>query len=432
MTESKGSSAVLSGGGISASPIQAKLGWRPAADGSLRLAWQTEIDAASESQRWLANVDARTGELLDSDDLVIHDDVQHTGAALARETKVSKNFAPPAFVLKTQSPVNDGSSYNVFAWPSESPNDSDRFIATNIADSLASPFGWHDEDGAAGPEYTITRGNNAHAFMDQDANNVPDPNSSPDGGAALKFDFPIDFTEHAQTYRDAATTNLFYANNMIHDLAYRYGFDEASGNFQTNNYGRGGTGTDYVRAEAADGNGTNNANFNPPTNDGGAPRMQMYLWPGNQIGAQNLVTVDGVEAPINATWARLGPPVTNAGLTGAFVYAGTGCTPALYPAELPTGNWIAVVDGGTAADAVPVPDAPAGRPGQGRQGGRGRPQRDRRGPGHQRHAYRHAGDHDPVGRGHAGRRHRAQGRDRRRPEDGRHQEEPGPHRHPRR
>ena len=52
VTESKGSNAVVSGGGISASPIQAKLGWRPAADGSLRLAWQTEIDAASESQRW--------------------------------------------------------------------------------------------------------------------------------------------------------------------------------------------------------------------------------------------------------------------------------------------------------------------------------------------------------------------------------------------
>ena len=80
---------------------------------------------------------------------------------------------------------------------------------------------------------------------------------------------------------------------MIHDLAYRYGFDEASGNFQANNYGRGGTGGDYVRAEAADGNGTNNANFNPPTNDGGTPRMQMYLWPGNQLGSQNSVTIDG-------------------------------------------------------------------------------------------------------------------------------------------
>ncbi len=355
VTESKGSNAVVSGGGISASPIQAKLGWRPAADGSLRLAWQTEIDAASESQRWLTNVDARTGELLDSDDLVIHDDAQHTGAALAAGEQDQRELRAARVRAQDAEPgERRGQLQRLHRFPSESPNDSDRFNITNPADRDASPFGWHDENGAAGPEYTITRGNNAHAFMDQDADNLPDPNSSPDGGAALKFDFPIDFTEHAQAYRDANTANLFYANNMIHDLAWKYGFDEASGNFQTNNYGRGGTGTDYVRAEAADGNGTNNANFSPPTNDGGTPRMQMYLWPGNQIGAQNLVLVDGVEAPINATWARLGPPVTNAGLTGAFVYAGTGCTPELYPAELPAGSWIAVVDGGTTVTNPPT------------------------------------------------------------------------------
>ena len=59
---------MLSGGGISASPIHAKLGWQPAGDGSLRLAWQVEIDAASEAQRWNATVDARTGTLLDAED----------------------------------------------------------------------------------------------------------------------------------------------------------------------------------------------------------------------------------------------------------------------------------------------------------------------------------------------------------------------------
>ncbi len=238
---------------------------------------------------------------------MIHDDVQHTGAALARETKISKNFAPPAFVLKTPNPVNDGSSYNVFAFPSESPNDSDRFDGRPTRPT-ASPRRSAGTTRTA-PPVPSTR-SRAATTRTRSWTRTPTTcrtsNSSPDGGAALKFDFPIDFTEHAQTYRDAATTNLFYANNMIHDLAYQYGFDEASGNFQTNNYGRGGTGTDYVRAEAADGNGTNNANFNPPTNDGGTPRMQMYLWPGNQIGAQNIVTVDGVEAPINATWARLG------------------------------------------------------------------------------------------------------------------------------
>jgi extracellular elastinolytic metalloproteinase len=329
--------------------IPAKLGWHAAADGKLRLAWRVEIDAVSDAQMWSATVDARTGVLLDSEDLMIEDDVDDL-AALARRP-ISSNFAPPAFVLKTPDPVDEGSSYRVLAYPTESFNDADRTVVTNPADRPGSPFGWHDTNGAAGAEFTTTQGNNAHAYMDQDNNNTPDFNSSPDGGASLTFDFPLDPTEHAQTYRSAAATNLFYANNMIHDLLHRYGFDEASGNFQANNYGRGGTGGDYVRAEAADGSSTNNAMFGTPQNDGGTPRMQMYLWPGNQFGPQNAVTVNGVT--YGASYARFSPAATKAGLTGAFVYAGTGCTAALYPSTLPTGNWIAVVDGGTAAAQCP-------------------------------------------------------------------------------
>ena len=75
----------------------------------------------------------------------------------------------------------------------------------------------------------------------------------------------------------AAVTNLFYLNNVIHDRLYRYGFNEAAGNFQTNNFGKGGAGNDSVRAEAQDGGGTSNANFSTP-DDGSRPRMQMYLW----------------------------------------------------------------------------------------------------------------------------------------------------------
>ena len=66
-------------------------------------------------------------------------------------------------------------------------------------------------------------------------------------------------------------TNLFYGCNTFHDIYYRYGFDEASGNFQVSNYGRGGVGGDDVRCEAQDGSGTNNANFSTPANDGGRP-----------------------------------------------------------------------------------------------------------------------------------------------------------------
>ena len=51
-------------------------------------------------------------------------------------------------------------------------------------------------------------------------------------------------------------TNLFYWNNIMHDVTYAYGFNEAAGNFQVNNYGKGGLGNDDVRAEAQDGSGT--------------------------------------------------------------------------------------------------------------------------------------------------------------------------------
>jgi hypothetical protein len=71
-------------------------------------------------------------------------------------------------------------------------------------------------------------------------------------------------------------------NNVMHDVWYQYGFDEASGNFQENNYERGGIAGDYVNAEAQDGSlaaspSLNNANFTTPV-DGNRGRMQMFLW----------------------------------------------------------------------------------------------------------------------------------------------------------
>jgi hypothetical protein len=71
--------------------------------------------------------------------------------------------------------------------------------------------------------------------------------------------------------------NLFYFCNIMHDFVYRLGFTETAGNFQINNFGRGGAGNDPVNAEAQDGSGTNNANFATPP-DGVRPRMQMFLF----------------------------------------------------------------------------------------------------------------------------------------------------------
>ena len=38
----------------------------------------------------------------------------------------------------------------------------------------------------------------------------------------------------------AAIINNFYVSNMMHDISYAFGFDEASGNFQQKNFGKGG------------------------------------------------------------------------------------------------------------------------------------------------------------------------------------------------
>jgi extracellular elastinolytic metalloproteinase len=334
---------VVSGGGVSDQRIPLRVGWQPTRAG-LRLAWQLVIDASSDESLWNATVDAETGELLDAEDWTVKDHADDMAATLARPgaTAATAAAAPPE-------PVDDGSSYRALGFPLESPNDGARGLLSNPADGLGSPFGWHDTNAASGPEFTTTQGNNAHAYLDQDDNDAADFGGSPNGGAGLDFDFPADLGEHAQNYREAVVTNLFYANNSFHDLMYRYGFTEAAGNFQANNYGRGGTGGDYVRAEAADGDDINNANFATPVEtatSGGTPRMQMFLWPGNQFGSQNQVVVDGLGS-FGASWARFSPAPTVAGASGRLVDAGNGCAAADF-AGAPSGDWIAIVTGSNA------------------------------------------------------------------------------------
>lgn len=167
----------------------------------------------------------------------------------------------------------DHAAYNVYAWPTEAPNDGSRSLVVDPHDPLASPYGWHDVNGSAGAEFTDTRGNNVFAQEDQDANNTG--GARPSGGASLTFDFPVNFASAPQTYVSASTTNLFYWNNVLHDIHYQYGFTEAAGNFQFNNYGRGGLANDPVYADDLDGSGTNNATFGTPP-DGSSPRMTMF------------------------------------------------------------------------------------------------------------------------------------------------------------
>ena len=176
----------------------------------------------------------------------------------------------------------DNSRFNVYALPGVSPLTSNRSIVIDPADPLASPYGWFDTNGQPGAESTLTTGNNVNAYLDlQGTGSGKGP--QPNGGNALNFNFPIDLSQDPDTYTDASTTQLFYLNNEAHDIHYHYGFTEAAGNFQVNNYGKGGIGGDAVRAANEFGRALGNANnsfmFTPP--DGQAPLEQMYIFDQN-------------------------------------------------------------------------------------------------------------------------------------------------------
>jgi hypothetical protein len=99
---------------------------------------------------------------------------------------------------------------------------------------------WNDDGFTS---YNYTRGNNVLAQEDKNANDgtgtkATSTTAVPD----LTFDFTPDFTQQptVTVNQNFALTNLFYWNNIMHDLYYQYGFDEVSGNFQSNNQGRAG------------------------------------------------------------------------------------------------------------------------------------------------------------------------------------------------
>lgn len=136
------------------------------------------------------------------------------------------------------------------------------------------------EDPWLADDATTTQGNNVSAYVDAIA---PDGLTNGDYTAETTGDFTFDYTydveqaEYSLDNRKAAIVNLFYLNNYLHNDYYDHGFDEASGNAQNDNYGRGGVEGDALRAEVQDNSGFNNANMSTPA-DGGSPRMQMYLW----------------------------------------------------------------------------------------------------------------------------------------------------------
>lgn len=322
------------GGNISNSAIPVKLVYQhlPKTD-EIRLAWDLSIDMVHTVDWWSLRVDAVTGEVLEQNNWTVSCSFGERGANHVHHAGCSNydplpaKFSPVKEVLFGQNKMlTDNAQYNVFPTPIESPIHGDRELVINPADPMASPYGWHDTNGLEGPDFTITRGNNVHAYLDTENNNSSN-GDEPDGGEDLIFDFFFDDqNEEPENYQDAAVTQLFYMNNIMHDFTFAYGLDEGAGNFQANNYGGGqGLGGDYVQAEAQDGSGTNNANFGTPP-DGNNGRMQMFLW--NTVSADKILTVNEPGnlsgQQFSAQPANFGGDITQDPLSGEVVIVDDG------------------------------------------------------------------------------------------------------------
>ncbi|KAG0329861.1 Fungalysin/Thermolysin Extracellular metalloproteinase 5 [Dissophora globulifera] len=175
-------------------------------------------------------------------------------------------------------------TFNVYPMGVNDPLDGDRKMVVDPEHKDASPLGWNRQD--QNKNFTTTIGNNVYAGENRRNGNDWQNNPKPEGRLTKKgqlvFDFEIDLEKDPITYVDAAVTNLFYWNNQMHDVFHHYGFDEETGNFQENNFGRGGLGNDAVIANAQDGSGFNNANFATPP-DGQHGQMRMYVWDVTEI-----------------------------------------------------------------------------------------------------------------------------------------------------
>jgi hypothetical protein len=271
-------------GNISETPITTELMWLAGTQKDVNLCWKVEIADINDENVWDILIDAHSGAVLKKVNLVMHCSFDEPSVDFQKNKISTERLLQP----ESPMPPTPDSSYNIFPLPIESPIHGPRSIVTRPwtlagAGNQAITLGWHNNGTT---NYTITRGNNVYAYEDINHDNIA--GYSPDT-FNLRFDYPFVPSINAADNLKACITNLFYWNNIMHDVMYQYGFNEVSGNFQNNNLGRGGLGADYVKAEAQDGGGTNNANFFTPV-DGTSGRMQMYLW--SPISATSPLTIN--------------------------------------------------------------------------------------------------------------------------------------------
>ncbi|KKY34064.1 putative extracellular elastinolytic metalloproteinase [Diaporthe ampelina] len=96
---------------------------------------------------------------------------------------------------------------------------------------------------------------------------------------SLIFSYPYSpDTTDWQTYVNASATQAFYTVNKFHDILYALGFDEAAGNFQVSNNGKGGRAGDPVEITVHSSLGETAVMTTPA--DGSSPRLSLGIWTG--------------------------------------------------------------------------------------------------------------------------------------------------------
>jgi subtilase family serine protease len=243
-----------------------------------RLAWRVEIDPPDAMQSYEVLVDAVGGDLLYRRNQVLYADPNGGSYATSTGRVVQSDATRAADARRLD-------RYPAGAGPSgpTDPPDGCPPMTNYFNRDLVSPF--RDKSKVLFNTGYLD-GNNVHvyrgAYGTEGATGTPASGGDDlhtGGGEGWSFDFAFNTA-------DSSETALFYAVNFAHDFFYALGFDEAAGNFQVNNFGRGGLGNDSLRAIAR-ANGRNNANFSTPP-DGFSPTMNMFLWDGASCWAEDV------------------------------------------------------------------------------------------------------------------------------------------------
>lgn len=252
-TPSRAGNVVFAAGGLGAD-VEGRLVWY-GHRGSLTLAWVFDV--------------------LDSDGVSLYSVVveEATGAVLDKQAQSFSFQAPRGLVFDKGSPQPVIPAGTV---PPGPPPVVDRVLVSFAGDLQASPAGWTSRNETAGNNVVAGQNLLGQSFI------TPEPTRAPGGD----FSFPLTLGPNAPatlSFADAVNTNFFYWLNRAHDLHYQNGFDEAAGNFQASNFGRGGVEGDAVLAyshfgaAALGGPALRNAVFSGGADDGTRAFIAMFL-----------------------------------------------------------------------------------------------------------------------------------------------------------